>query len=395
MIDKELHISNLIFAELNQTLTDAERIELEAWINASADNLAFYRQFTDQQYFQHELKMFQAVDTDHIWELTKSGLVKDETSEITLVPVKRIKLWPRFAIAAAIATIVFGAGLFYYYGNVNRGPVVVSVNKNDVAPGKYGAILTLADGKEINLTNSDNGELAKEAGISINKTADGQVVYQVEASSQEKAKRSYNTLTTAKGETYILTLPDKSKVWMNAASSLTYSTSLNKEGNREVRLSGEAYFEVTKDKRHPFIVKTDRQEVKVLGTHFNINSYKDEPETITTLLEGSVRINGSKILKPGEQANLDKKGKLVVSPGNSDVIAWKEGRFSFKDTELAAVLRQLSRWYNVEVKYPDGIPNMKFTGYIDRSYTLSEALRILKYLNINFKITDRTIVVSK
>ncbi|TCD02915.1 FecR family protein [Pedobacter psychroterrae] len=311
---------------------------------------------------------------------------------------KKRRIWPRTVIAAAIAVIVFGAGLFYYNLNIDRGPHDQAVYKNDVSPGKVGATLTLANGKKIRLSDVANGAIAKEAGIIISKTADGQLVYEVKENNAETGNT--NTLTTALGETYILTLPDKSKVWMNAASSLTYSATLGERGGRRVKLEGEAYFQITKDKAHPFVVESRGQTVEVLGTHFNVNSYADEAAITTTLIEGSVKVTANghhQVIKPNEQA-LSSGGKITVRTVDvEEIVDWKDGDFYFNNLSLRNAMRKIARWYNVKVVYDASVPeDIESTGYISRTNKLSSVLKLIeKSGDVHFKIEGKTVYVSK
>lgn len=307
------------------------------------------------------------------------------------------KLWP--GIAAAIAVIILGAGLFYY-GFLNEGEKrqVSGKYANDVNPGKMGATLTLASGKKIRLSGAANGEIAKEAGITVTKTADGQLIYEIKSAGGDASK--VNTLSTEKGETYIVTLPDKSKVWLNAASSLTYSTRLNEGGRRKVKLEGEAYFEIARDKRHPFIVQTAKQEVEVLGTHFNVNCYSNEPDIRTTLVEGSVKVADGKsvsILKPNQQSVLNEHGINIRQVNAEDEISWKDGVFLFQDETLASIMRRISRWYNVDVVFADGVDrNQLYGGGVSRYNNVSAVLEMLESTkDIHFKIEGRRILVMK
>jgi len=312
----------------------------------------------------------------------------------TVVPVKKIRLWPRIAVAAAAITIIFSVGLFYFNQNKVSHPTSQVVSKTDFAPGKVGATLTLANGKQIKLSDVTNGEIAKEAGITISKTADGQIVYEVKAKDDDPTK--INTLTTARGETYMLTLPDQTKVWLNAASSLTYTAALLERGARRVRLAGEAYFQVAKDKAHPFIVESRGQQVEVLGTHFNINSYDDEDEVKTTLLEGSVKVvsqKASKVIRPGEQTIM-KDDLLKVSEANIEgAVAWKNGVFYFDNTNMKEVMRQMSRWYDVDVVYEGNVPDKFLTGEVQRNQNASQVMELIKFYGLNYRIDKNKIII--
>lgn len=310
---------------------------------------------------------------------------------------KSTQVWPRIAIgiAAAIALIVLGVYFFSY--TKNTGNDDYSATAQDVAPGKVGATLTLANGKKIRLSDAENGQIAKEAGIGVFKTADGHLIYKIEDGAGDPNKM--NTLTTEKGETYRLILSDKSMVWMNAASSLTYSTGLNEHGLRKVKLDGEAYFQIAEDKEHPFIVETRQQEVEVLGTHFNINAYANEEEVTTTLLQGSVKISGrsgSKILTPGSQSSVNQHSISVEEVDTERAIAWKNNKFLFENDNIQYIMRMIERWYNVEVVYVGEMPTEKFGGGVSRFDNVSQVLRILESTGgVHFKIHGRKILVSK
>lgn len=296
-----------------------------------------------------------------------------------------------------------------------------------IIPGRHGATLTLANGREIKLSDAMNGELAKESGLTISKAANGQLIYEISKQDTEKqnatrqgaAKRdaaktasetggAYNTLATSKGEIFQLLLPDGSKVWLNAASKLSYSVSLATDKKRVVKLNGEAYFEVFKDKKHPFVVNTGRQELEVLGTHFNINSYADEQFTRTTLIEGLVKVrrlnsgvrlsaNGENeaLLRPGQQSSVSTTGINVQSVDIEDAIAWKNGRFLFNDEPLESIMRKISRWYDVEVVYnSQNIKSEKFYGVINRFSSIDEVLKMMKLTKkVTFKIEGKRITV--
>lgn len=315
------------------------------------------------------------------------------------IKTRKIQLWPRIvAVAAAIAFIVLGVYFFNYRNHEILKQVQDDVVENDVAPGQVGATLTLASGKKIRLSDAANGELASEAGVMISKSADGRLVYEIKGSVADPDK--INTLSTAKGETYQVHLPDGSMVYLNAASSLTYAASLIERGKRVVRLRGEGYFEIFKDKKHPFVVQTDRQEVEVLGTHFNINAYQDEAAVVTTLLEGSVKVtseNSKQILKPGQQA-LNPGNDIEVTKADMETVTdWKNGDFFLNRVDFRTAMRKIARWYDVEVIYDQSVPNdMESSGYISRTNKLSAILKsIEKSSQVHFKVEGRRIYVSK
>jgi transmembrane sensor len=326
--------------------------------------------------------------------------------------VKRTRLWPKVAIAAAI-TLIAGLGLFFYQQKVSAEKEQYELAAA-LHPGKNDAVLTLSNGQRVVLNETETGEIAQQSGISITKAADGTIVYNSNNSPKMRKTQAgelqYNTIATPRGGKYQVNLPDGTKVWLNAASELKYPV-IFAVNERRVVLKGEAYFEVSKNRNSPFHVKTLSQDLEVLGTHFNVNAFADEQETKTTLLEGAVKIvpvnlnRSSKIpaniiLKPGQQAVLDKVELNIAKADISEVMSWKNGMFQFNDTELSSIMRQASRWYDVDVVYEGEIPAIRFSGEVSRNVNAATFLDMLKYLDVKFKIESlegnrRQIVVSK
>lgn len=279
-----------------------------------------------------------------------------------------------FYVAAAAAIIAICSLPFIYKGTQQN---VGTQQLEDLAPGKAGATLTLADGRRIALDAIGNGTVATQGAISINKNADGELVYL-----GEDMANYQNTLSTARGQTFNLTLPDGSKVWLNAASSIKYPASFASKAERLVEITGEAYFEVAHNKEQPFIVKSGVQRVKVLGTKFNVSSYADDPEQITTLAEGSVRVYPTTdakfiMLTPGNEIVNGNHRTTLRSANLETALAWTMGKIYFKDASLTEVLKQVSRWYDVDIDYSTVKSGETFTGGIKRTAKLSELLRIL------------------
>lgn len=309
---------------------------------------------------------------------------------------KRILMKTLKWAAAAVVFIVFS---FAAYLSLQKKKEHVFAT--DVAPGKNKAILTLADGKKISLSDAMNGDIAKEAGFSITKTADGQLVYNV-AGSENVNDARLNTISTPNGGEWQIQLPDGSMVWLNAASSIQYSLNIGTAKQRVVKLDGEAYFEVAKNATHPFIVETDKQSVEVLGTHFNINSYKDERVTKTTLLEGSVRVshnttNESEVLKPGEQSLVSVSGMDIKEVDVDEAIAWKKGYFMFNNERQESILRKVARWYNVEIEYADqDAKEVMYYGTVSRFEKISKVLRKFEQTGeVHFDIKGNKVIVYK
>lgn len=325
----------------------------------------------------------------------------------------KLKSIYRYA-AAAIVLISMSVGLYQYRNSFDERPVTYG-NHTDYSiktPGNT-AVLTLANGTEISLTDAKNGKIAEQSGIKITKTSDGQLVYEIEegqpANPSKKllaSKPVFNLISTPLGSKYQINLPDGTKVWLNAASSLKYAPQfMGKE--RIVTLTGEAYFEVAKHDGMPFKVMSRGQAVEVLGTHFNINAYQNESAVKTTLAEGSVRVNvdavnqkqpsssQQKILVPGEQAILEHAGLSVKKVDLQEVMAWKDGYFSL-DEDLKTIMRKIERVYNVEVVYQDDIENVELGGIVSKSRNLADILNILESTEkFRFKVEGRRIIVMK
>ena len=338
---------------------------------------------------------------DHLFRTWNAGAEITEADELDFNRSRQLRsLWPKaIAAAAAVVLMVLSVGGYLYFQNKSAATEnQLAVNTHDVDPGGNKATLTLADGSRISLTDANNGELAKQSGVKISKSKNGELVYSVAAS--DATPLAFNTISTPRGGVYQVNLPDGTKVWLNAASSIKFPTTFAQLSQRKVELEGEAYFEVAKNKKVPFVVATSGQQVQVLGTHFNISSYTDERELKTTLLEGSVKVIAANtiVLKPGQQSNLKRNGSgdLKVSTANiAQVMAWKNGFFHFEKENLHEVMRQLSRWYDIEVVYEVDRHDDEFMGDIPRGIKLSEALKILSFEGTQFRIEGRKLIVKK
>lgn len=400
---------------LNNTISSEEREEFARWYNTGQD---------------HDIDIPESFASDE--EELKNRIYLNIESGISRRPVNRVSLFR--TAAAAIVLIILSASLYFYHSDIspdqpgmevvhhdNTGSSILPepevkdlpsfssntlIPENDIAPGKDKAILTLGDGSKIILDDAREGILANQGGNSILKTAEGELIYTFSGEESiavpvpEAGIINYNTIETPKGGKFQVVLPDGSKVWLNAASSLRFPAAFNGR-MRQVELKGEAYFEVAPDKSRIFEVITRDQRVEVLGTHFNINAYADEPSVNTTLLEGSVQIsdlrtNNSKLLKPGEQAQLGEKMEVVNIGNSSEAVAWKEGYFQFNEADIQAVMRQIERWYDVKVYYDEGFePSQRFGGEIERSLSLVQVLKILEKSKVHFQIEGREVTVMK
>lgn len=322
---------------------------------------------------------------------------------------KRIIFLRRWFVAASVTLLIAtSSAIFFFKYNGSyflAKNTTHSLNKGGIAPGGNKALLTLADGSKITLDDAVTGQLAKQSGARVSKAAKGQLVYTADntlPNSNALARTVFNTIETPKGGQYQVTLPDGSRVWLNAASSLRYPTSFNGKV-RTVELTGEAYFEVAKNAHKPFKVVSNNQVVEVLGTHFNISSYSDENSVKTTLLEGSVKVlstkaNQSKLLKPGEQSNISySSNSFSVQMVNTEgVIAWKNGYFLFADEDLKGIMNKFARWYNIDVQYQGNVDNLRFGGMVSRSKDLEQALKVIEQTgSVKIKIEGRRVTIMQ
>ncbi|MEO5682461.1 MAG: FecR domain-containing protein [Chitinophagaceae bacterium] len=318
------------------------------------------------------------------------------------VKVRRLP-WRRFAgVAAAVLFLLVATTAIWIVtmktpaGNLTlSGSKTILPQQNDLLPGGNKATLTLSNGSVISLDDAQTGKIALQGNTVINKSANGQLVYK--ALGSKHAEIVFNTLTTPRGGQFKLVLPDGSSVWLNAASSITYPASFTGD-DRKVEIAGEAYFEIAHNPAKPFIVNVNGMEVKVLGTHFNINAYNDEAAIKTSLLQGSVMLHkgdNAVMLQPGQQAQLtaDEKVKVVNDVDMDEVVAWKNGYFAFNRASLQSVMRQIARWYDVDISYEGKIPERLFGGKIDRNSNASEVLKILEESKVHFNIENKKITV--
>lgn len=375
---------------------------------ATSTEMAAYIYHLDQVIAKHpDWENLDAASREQIGFEMKSYIQEEIQGIKALTPKRSPAIWPRIAVAASILMVAF-AGFWIY--QVQQRNYEQRFLTHDVLPGKNSATLTLADGRKISLSDHADGELAKEAGIKVSKTEDGQLLYEIQSSISNNANTPvYHTLTTANGETYQVRLPDGSLISLNAASSLTFATAPDERGARRVTLKGEGYFEVFKDKAHPFMVKSGTQEVKVLGTHFNIDSYKDDGTIKTTLMEGSVAVAAvpenpnqafkteAEILKPNQQAIFNGKVFQVRTVDPEYALAWKNNKFIFQDEPLELIMKQIARWYNVKIEYEDeDMKEVTYGGSISRFSKLSKVLSKLELTGLaKFKLEPNKIIVLK
>ena len=371
-------------SELFSMIEEADKQELDDLITASWEKVQADPEVISAEQSKSILKTI----------LRPSGEV---SSPVIQMAGHRTTAWWKYLSGVAVLLLVF-AGIFYMNSSREsiRKSTPVAQSKTDLPPGQNGAILTLANGKKIVLDSAGNGVLATQGSIQV-VHANGQLHYQ--PGSDGYTPDLLNTVTTPKGRQYQLVLSDGSKVWLNAASSITYPMAFNKM-NRDVLISGEVYFEIAAEKR-PFTVNIDNKgSVAVLGTHFNINAYSDEPSINTTLLEGRIKITSaqsgqSKTLLPGQQAQLKDDLQLVNDIDINQVMAWKNGYFSFDGASTEAIMRQVQRWYDAEVVYEGDVKNERFAGSVPRSENASKLLEVLELTKtLKFTIEGKRILVK-
>ena len=387
---RQVEIRKLVKKYLHDTATKEETEKLFQWYRSemNADSHWDLDAFEDEE----DLKLFilSKIDVPDLIE-------------------KKAPVYRKFYYLAAAASLaIFMAIGLYFFNNNNQTYVsptsvkkVVKQKAIDIQPGTNKAILTLSNGKKIILDDSQNEVVINDGAIKVHKNAKGIIEYTLNRLGKEQNEKTevqtgYNTIQTPIGGKFQLTLADGSKVWLNSASSLRFPVYFSGD-NRTVELKGEAYFEVAKIQNKKFTVRSGNQTVEVLGTHFNINAYSDEPVITTTLIEGAIRVvelNTQKfqILKPGEQSKVHNDIKIQKKDTQAD-IAWKDGYFYFENSSIETVMRQLGRWYGITARYESALPQQHFEGAISTNLTLLEVLEILQKSNVHFSLEGKEVVV--
>jgi len=319
-------------------------------------------------------------------------------------PKKRIMVLGRkqkLTAAAAIALLIAGSITYWLTGKTsfenNRVKTVIAGVQDVHAPQVSKATITLGNGQVISLDSVENGVLTKQGDVDIIKTAEGDVSYKSATGMTAPDSITYNTLYNPRGSRVVsLTLADGTRVWLNSESSLRYPVSFTGK-DRKVRITGEAYFEVAKNSSKQFVVDADGVLTEVLGTHFNVKAYKDDGHTAVTLLQGVVRVafsGGSVIIKPGQQAVATSSVHMIKNPDLESVMAWKNGEFVMKSADIHSIMRQVARWYDVDVVYEGGIPAARISGEVSRNLNLTQILQVLKYSGIQVKVDGRRVIVT-
>lgn len=356
--------------------TDAEKALVENWYNRTKVENPIL--LTDEEF---------ASDVDFI----QRKLEQTEHHKAT------VSLWPRIAVAALVL-FTLATCLYVYFPGKEKTQNTTQSNYDRMA-GTDKAMLTLADGSKISLSDAKAGEIAEQSGLKISKSESGQIIYTAVKgkSSANTVAAQFNTIETPRGGKFQIYLPDGSKVWLDAASSIKYPVEFTGKV-RQVELTGQAYFEVAKNKKQSFKVLSGNQELEVLGTHFNISAYASQPGITTTLLEGSVKLrvkntNTETMLSPGQQSALENKSFDLKDVDTEQAVAWKNGYFMFDSEDVPTVLHTLERWYDVEIHTEGNFDQIKIGGNISRAKNLSEVLRVLQLTRkIKFKQEGRRII---
>ncbi|HWW40727.1 FecR family protein [Pedobacter sp.] len=382
---EEAEFKNLLGKYLEGNCTKEELIALETW----------YIKEGNKDHIQ-DRGLNDAKEV--IWNrlVARSGT---QLSEVKKDNKERSLYW-KLGIASSIL-IVLTAGFYSYRAYRNSQTFKTSsLRTENILPGGNKAILTLSNGAKVVLDETHNGQLAKNSGIQIVKLSDGQLLYKMSDRKNSMGSTDYNTIETPLGGQYQIILEDNTKVWLNAGSSLKYPVVFNAK-RREVELTGEGYFEVSKDKQRRFLVKTETEQVEVFGTHFNINAYKNEHLVKTTLLEGSVKVSkkgteGFAFLEPGQQSEFSKGKFQIVHVDAEEAIAWKNGYFVFDNDDLQTALRKVARWYSVDIEYKEELGDVQIGGSVSKFSDINKVLSVLHLTTgLNFKVEGRRLIVSR
>ena len=387
--EKIIYYANLISKQINHGLTPDEQMELNAWLEANPSNQMVYDGIIEGKAQQSAIDFMNSLSVDAAWNKVS---IASEISQSAPFVKNMSSFRKRFAWAAAAAAVL--AASFFIWGTNMDEPVQSSAAPVEISPGGNKATLTLADGKIISLDAVPNGDIAAEGNVQVIKL-DGTLQYNGD---NENAEITYNTIQTPRGGKYQLVLSDGTVVWLNSASSLRFPVTFsNKE--RLVELKGEAYFEVKKGER-PFKVSLQNgSQIEVKGTAFNVNAYQDEDLLRTTLLEGKINfmmLGKTQALLPGQQIRLAYEQSAMQVIDDVDVeqeVAWKNDLFIFKGMDVKSIMREISRWYDIDVVYKGKPSPETFSGIVSRKSNLAQVLKIMEEGGVRFEMEGRTIVV--
>ncbi|MEJ6980115.1 FecR domain-containing protein [Pedobacter sp. P351] len=370
-----------------KSLLEDDRRWLSDYLNDS--DLSELKAISLEQYYAGD-------HSDNTIDYNKSQQVLNKIHSIGFS--KKDKPYGMLLKIAALLLIILSFSLYFFIHDEQGFNQISHQDTTDIQPGENKAMLTMGDGSQIVLNKANSKLLINKGNIAISQGKDGEVIYNVRQSpASQNAKIEYNVISTPKAGRYRVTLSDGTSVWLNSNSSIRFPTIFSGK-ERKVEISGEVYFEVAKNRKVPFRVVSANQIVEVLGTHFNVNAYADESYVKTTLLEGSVKVYKgaeSVLLKPGQQSQTAKSISIINSADLEAETSWKNGMFYFKDADIATVMRQAGRWYDLEVAYEGKMPLKQFNGKVPNNIALSKFLEILDFSGIKFKIDGRRITIIK
>ena len=390
--------AKLLIKNLEGNLSETEKQRLEDWLQADPQNDLLFEKLQTDEYLRKELKLLHSFDEQKAFEKFHETFIK----KTPVVPLRRNPMRRMIGAAAAVVIIAISVTIFFLNSPKQQDENIVQIKESHgspsekIMPGGNIATLTLSDGSVISLNHTENGVVTKEGNVDIVKLKDGQISYgKTENTSKEIL---YNVVATPKGGKYNLTLADGTRVWLNAASSLRFPASFS--GNdRRVEMEGEVYFDIAEDLKHPFIVMVNGAEILVTGTEFNVDAYQDESSMKITLLEGKVELkdkNNQTKLTPGQQAEISEAGNFVIHNkiDMEEVIAWKEGLFYFNKADIKAVMKQISRWYDIEVEFEGKVIVERLSGKLSRNVSLNEIIQVLELYDLRIIRDGRKIVVG-
>ncbi len=388
-------VESFLNESISKTQLELLLAEIKAGRNIHALDAAIGAKLADKAFGGLEA----GVGEEEMFNATMRKAVQAQAIAKTVnMPARKYSIMVRLAAAAVILFALAAGGYVAFFNNKNNQLATAKATvQNDIAPGGNKATLTLADGSVVVLNDQQNGTLLNQGSTKVIKLGDGRIAYN--GANAGIGQVSYNTIATPRGGKYQVALADGSLVWLNAASSIKFPAAFTGR-ERDVEITGEVYFEVAKNKAMPFVVKAGGVKVQVLGTHFNVMSYADEAAVKTTLLEGSVKVlNGASttVIKPGQQAKINNGANGIEVLDNVDTdetVAWKNDLFIFNNAGIETIMRQIARWYDVEVSYDGPITTDHFTGKVSRNSTAGQVLKILELSDIHFTITGKKIIVK-
>jgi transmembrane sensor len=393
-------ISRILLKKLREEELSPQEINILAeWQNRSPEHAAFINRLMDEATLSGKVKDLLYLDEQAPWQRIEQAL--EESSQEPTIPLNKKKFWYKYAAIASVV-LVLGVAVYYIVGEMfnTTKPATIA----DSSPGRNRAVLTLSDGSVIELDKKPKGLLVDKEGIRITKMEENKITYELKSAPLNP--NPIHVLSTPPGSHYQVELPDGTKVWLNAASSIKFPVSFNALPERKVEMTGEAYFEVSKDPQKQFVALINtaqggtRAEVRVLGTHFNIMAYDEEKIVSTTLIEGRVKMVAyegkySKSLLPGQRATMYENGELTLqdSVHLESVTSWKNEFFQFEEDSVNRVFREISRWYNIKIVNEETLPKTTFTGTISRSNNLSQTLQIFADADFHFKMEGDSLTI--